>query len=513
MFKFSSEAKVGMFVLLGVAILVYMSLRIGGIQLGKGEGYEVSVKMPSAAGLDRDASVRIAGVEVGRVKDIILEDNKAKVVLRIHPDVKLGSDFVAVLKTKGLLGERYLELIPGSPNAPVVEPGGEITRVTTYTDMDRLIGQLSEVATDIKAVSSSVSNVLGGGEGEAVLRRIVTNIEELTTNLNTVIASNDEKFSRMLSNFEDFSRVLKDKSPEIASSMKSITDNLNQVIVENRENLKGGITNLKTASIKLEETMETLNKLAKNVEPKITDTIDSIGGAAKRVDDTAASIGNVAKKIEKGEGTLGKLINEPTTHDNLNKTLTGINTYITKAEQFKTSLGFRSEYLFDASDAKSYISLRIQPKADKYYLLEVVDDPRGKRKTKTTDTTTGGVTTTTKEVETRDEVKFSAQIAKRFYDVTVRGGLIESTGGFGADYHLLNDRLKLTFEAFDFDKDRNPRLKASATYYFGKYFFITGGYDDFISRIGHESLFLGAGFHFDDEDIKYLLTSAPIPTR
>ncbi|HBO84206.1 MAG TPA: hypothetical protein DD641_04390 [Deltaproteobacteria bacterium] len=513
MFKLTPEAKVGMFVLLGVIILVYMSLRIGGIQFGKGEGYEIFVKLPSAAGLDKDASVRIAGVEVGRVKDILLEDNKAKVIIRVHPDVKVGTDFVAVLKTKGLLGERYLELIPGSPNASMIEHGGEITRVTTYTDMDRLVGQLSEIATDIKAVSSSVSSVLGGGEGEAVLRRIVTNIEEVTTNLNTVISSNDEKFGRMLTNFEEFSKLLKDKSPEIADGMKNIADNLNQVITENRENLKGGISNLKSASVKLEETMETLNKLAKNVEPKIDDAITSIGGAAKKVDDTASSIGNVAKKIDKGEGTIGKLINDPSTHDNLNKTLTGINTYITKADQFKTFLGFRSEYLFGAGDAKSYLSLRIQPKADKYYLIEVVDDPQGRRKTKTTETTTGGITTTTKEVITEDQIKFSAQIAKRFHDATLRGGIIESTGGFGVDYYLFNDRLKLTLEAFDFDKKRNPRVKTAATYNINKYFFVTGGYDDVISKVGGESLFIGAGFHFEDEDIKYLLTSAPIPTR
>ena len=123
MLKLTPEAKVGMFVLLGVIILVYMSLRIGGIQFGKGEGYEIFVKLPSAAGLDKDASVRIAGVEVGRVKDILLEDNKAKVIIRVHPDVKVGTDFVAVLKTKGLLGERYLELIPGSPNASMIEQG------------------------------------------------------------------------------------------------------------------------------------------------------------------------------------------------------------------------------------------------------------------------------------------------------------------------------------------------------------------------------------------------------
>lgn len=510
MLKLSPEAKVGLFVFLGVILLVYMSLRVGGIRIGRGEGYDVFVKFDSVSGLDKDASVRVAGVEVGRVRDIVLDDHKAKIIMRINPGVRLRKDFTAVLKTKGLLGERYLELIPGSPDAPFVEPGGEITRTTIYTDMDRLMTQLSEIAGDIKSVSESVRNVLGGTEGEATLRQIMTNIEELTGNLNNIVTANDEKFDRMITNFEHFSQLLKERSPEIADSLKTVTENLNQVIAENRDNLKEGMANIKVASQKLGETLDSFNKLARDTQPKVDQTLASIRDLARdvkpKVEESVDTITSIARKIDRGEGTLGKLINEPTTHENLNKTLTSLNTYLGKAEAFKTFLSYRGEYLFDAEDTKGYFSLRLQPKADKYYLLEIVDDPRGKRRTKTTETTTGGVTTTTKEVTTSDSLKFTAQVAKRFHDVTLRGGLIESTGGFGVDYYLFKDRLKLIFEAFDFDRARNPHLRLGATYNLNKYFFITGGYDDFVSRVGLESLYLGLGFQFEDEDIKYLLT-------
>ena len=66
--KLSAEAKVGLFVLLGIILLVYMSLRLGGIQFGKVRGYLLHVEFASAAGVDKDASVRVAGVEVGKVK-------------------------------------------------------------------------------------------------------------------------------------------------------------------------------------------------------------------------------------------------------------------------------------------------------------------------------------------------------------------------------------------------------------------------------------------------------------
>ena len=494
MAKLTPEAKVGIFVLIGIILLVYMSLRVGGIQFGRAEGYEVYIRLDSAAGLDNDASVRVAGVEIGRVKGIVLQNNKAKVVLRINPDVKIGKDFTAVLKTKGLLGERYVELIPGSPNAPSLEAGGEITRVTTYTDLDKLISILSDAATDIRKVSESLSNALGGREGQATLKNIVTNIEEITERLNNVVKRNDEKFARIVNNFELFSKILKEQGPEITGGLKAVADNLNQLIAENKEPLRDGIDNLRTATAKLGETMETINKLAKNVEPKIDDSVETIK--------------SIVNKVDRGEGTLGKLVNDTTIHDSFNKTLTGINSYLGRVESFKTFVGYRGEYLFDASDTKSYLSLRFQPKADKYYLIEIVDDPRGRKNVETTETTLGGTTTTTKEVKTSDSLKFSVQVAKRFKDLTLRGGIIESTGGVGMDYYMFKDRLRFTFEAFDFDKKNNPHLKAGLTYNLNKYFFITGGYDDFVSKLKLASPYLGIGLHFEDEDIKYILSSA-----
>jgi len=494
MAKLTPEAKVGIFVLIGIILLVYMSLRVGGIQFGRAEGYEVYIRFESAAGLDNDASVRVAGVEIGRVKGIVLQNNKAKVVLRINPDVKIGKDFTAVLKTKGLLGERYVELIPGSPNAPSLEAGGEITRVTTYTDLDKLISILSDAATDIKKVSESLSSALGGREGQATLKNIVTNIEEITERLNNIVKRNDEKFARIVNNFELFSKILKEQGPEITGGLKAVADNLNQLIAENKEPLRDGIDNLRTATAKLGETMETINRLAKNVEPKIDDSVETIK--------------SIVNKVDKGEGTLGKLVNDTTIHDSFNKTLTGINSYLGRVESFKTFVGYRGEYLFDASDTKSYLSLRFQPKADKYYLIEIVDDPRGRKNVETTETTLGGTTTTTKEVKTSDSLKFSVQVAKRFKDLTLRGGIIESTGGVGMDYYMFKDRLRFTFEAFDFDKKNNPHLKAGLTYNLNKYFFITGGYDDFVSKLKLASPYLGIGLHFEDEDIKYILSSA-----
>lgn len=461
--KLTAEAKVGIFVFVGLVLLVYMSLRVGGMTFGQEKGYNLSVKLTTVAGLADDASVRIAGVEVGRVREIALEDNMARIGLRIQPEIRIGEDFTAVIRTRGLLGEKFLELMPGSPHARALEEGEEIISVKASMDIERLVDILTDVATDVKTVTASLSSVLGGSEGEQTLRNIVENIESITERVDHLVAKNDENLSDAITHLNKFSK-----------SITEVADSLNAVIEENRGNVKDGIENIKTASAKLDKVLD--------------------------------DISEVAEKVSSGEGTIAKLLNDPETHDTINETLASINKFINKAESFRTYVSYRGEYLFDVGDIKSYFSVRIQPKSDKYYLLEILDDPRGSIDRKTVELNPG---TTTEIITTKKEIKFSAQIAKRFRNTTVRGGLIESTGGAGLDYHILDDRVRFSFDAFDFDSERRPHLKAGLTYNVNKYIIMTGGFDNFLSDDGLESPYFGLGIRFEDEDLKYLLSNAP----
>jgi len=467
MFSISSEAKVGLFVLVGLIILGYMSFRVGEYGFGLKKGYPVNVVFDNVAGLEKDASVQIAGVEVGRVEKIRLKDGKALVTMRILPDVRLAKDVTAAIKTHGILGEKYIEIIPGTKGEVFLKEGEQITRVVRQADIDKLLNRVGSIADDIKVVTTSLSKVLGGEEGEESLRSIVRNTRDLTANLNKVVEQNDEKFSQMIASLKDASIQME----KTFASLSEITGGINKG--------EGTIGRL----VKDETTIDKLNK-------------------------TFASLQEITDKLNEGKGTLGKLIHDEETVDNLNETLSGINRYVTKAEQFRTFLSYRGEYLFDTSDAKSYLELRIQPKEDKFYILGFVTDPRGKRTVR--DSTTGGVTTRTEKWE-KDEVLFNVEIAKRWKDVVLRGGLLESTGGVGIDYFAFNDDLKVSFEAFDFDTDRDPHLKAFAEYRIFKHLYFSAGWDDFLSDEGNESPFVGISIRFEDEDLKYLLTSAPIP--
>jgi len=498
----TTEAKVGIFVVMGIAILTYMTLTIGQYKFGKEKGYPLKVRFKSMAGVDLKSPVKIAGVDIGKVEEIHLDkDNIAELTLRIADEVVIPEDSEAVVRGTGLMGEKHIEIIPGSHQAKKMKAGEEILRTKTPTDMDQLFSQLSDVILDIKGVTSSLNKVLGGEEGTESLRAIISNIRDVTENLNRAFADNHlgrtiqnfeafsqdmkdissqnrEALNQTVSNLEEFSRVLRERTPEISESLRVAADNLSEILRENRGNLKDTVENIKVASGKLQDTLD--------------------------------SITNVSKKIEKGEGTIGKLINDDTTYEKLNSTLTGLDNYFSKVQSFKFFIDYRGEYLTERQETKSYLNLRIQPTPDKYYLLGIVSDPDGYRTTSDTLTTTSttGTVATHEERTTDDRLKINAQIAKRYYDFAVRGGILESTGGVGADYYLFRDKVKLSFEAWDFNRKPTPHLKASASYDFFKHLFLVAGGDDLSSK-ERRSFFAGGGIKFEDDDLKYIIGNVP----
>ncbi len=502
----SREARVGIFVLLGLVILTYFTFRVskwGGI----GEkGYKLTVDFETAAGLEPKASVKMAGVPIGKVEEIQLVGNRARLVLRIQEGVRIPLDSVASIQTQGLLGERYVEILPGKETARMLPPGGHVANTIPPTNLDEIVRKVSLIADDLKKFTQSLSETFGTEEGKKALGEILKNVQETTAALKTVVVANEERMNRILANVDtlsgdlrdiasankenlrqtianirDFSETLKKETPGLAKKLEEMSERVSTVVGENRENIRESIANLKTASAKLDNTLQ--------------------------------SAQTVLAKIERGEGTLGKLVNDNTVADSLSQTLDGINRYVRKSESLKTYLDYHLEYQTRPSEFKHYVNLRLQPSADKYYMLGVVDDPRGRFDSTTTTTTVDGSppVTTTSESFT-NKLKFNAIVAKRFSGLTIRGGVLESTGGLGLDYEFLKNRLSVGVDAFDFArKDAKAHLKVFGNYDIVKNLYITGGVDDILNnKKDFRTVFLGFGIKFADEDLKTLLGAVPI---
>ena len=136
--KFDLELAVGVFMIIGIICLGYLSIKLGKMEVFGDKGYEIQAIFSNSGGLKPGSSVVIAGVEVGRVKRVALDDYQAKVVLNIPLNVKIQEDAIASIKTKGLIGEKYVEITPGGADE-LIEPGGRIRETQSAIDFEEII--------------------------------------------------------------------------------------------------------------------------------------------------------------------------------------------------------------------------------------------------------------------------------------------------------------------------------------------------------------------------------------
>jgi phospholipid/cholesterol/gamma-HCH transport system substrate-binding protein len=141
--RFNLELSVGLFFIIGILCLAYLSIRLGKMEVIGSRGTAIYADFSNIGGLKNGAVVEIAGVEVGRVKDINLDlDNyEARVQLLIQPKVQIQEDAIASIKTRGLVGEKYIEISPGG-SEKIVRPGGKIRDTQPPFDLEKAISKL-----------------------------------------------------------------------------------------------------------------------------------------------------------------------------------------------------------------------------------------------------------------------------------------------------------------------------------------------------------------------------------
>jgi len=141
--KASLETIVGMFVLIGLACLAYLSIKLGKMELIGGNHYQVYADFDSVSGLKNGASVEIAGVDVGRVAKITLDPksgDKARVYLQIQGGVKLQDDVIAAVRTSGIIGDKFIQLQPGGSDT-FIASGGKIRDTESSVNLEELISK------------------------------------------------------------------------------------------------------------------------------------------------------------------------------------------------------------------------------------------------------------------------------------------------------------------------------------------------------------------------------------
>ncbi len=142
MSKYSKETSVGIFVLIGLLCLGYVTIKLGKMEIFPSDGYTVQARFTSVTGLRVGADVEISGVPVGKVSAITLDqlDGVAVVDIFLRPDITLTEDTIASVKTSGIIGDKYLKLTPGG-SMDLLKDGDEITETESPLDIEELISQ------------------------------------------------------------------------------------------------------------------------------------------------------------------------------------------------------------------------------------------------------------------------------------------------------------------------------------------------------------------------------------
>jgi phospholipid/cholesterol/gamma-HCH transport system substrate-binding protein len=486
----STELKVGIFAIIVIIFLSYITFKVGGLPLLWEKGYRLYVTLDDITGLDEQSRVKIAGVDTGVVEKIALENGKARLTLLINPNVVIYENAIASLKMSGLLGDKYISISTGTPDYPVLANGAELKHVMPASDIGALANQLAVAARNIADLTRNIEDIFGQEEKEA-LKASILDLRVVAQNLKNISTENREPLNSLIAQLNDFSSVLSAKGPKFMDDISMVA----QVLGERGPAL-----------------IDTLDKTASELREVIGENKEDLRESIENMKYVSKSARTITRKIEEGEGTIGKLMKEDGLYTSLEKVSNEAGKSFDVINRLRTFMDFHSEYNTGEAEWKGYFDLTLQPKDDQYYILGVVSDPKGS--VERTETRIINGSTIEEEEIKRDKIEFSVQFAKRFEDFALRIGLMENTFGVGADYFFLDDSGRVKFDVWDFGGDEagadDAHARIGVDYRLFKYLFISAGYDNLLNS-NRAGIYVGGGLKFEDKDLKYLLGTFPIP--
>ncbi|MBI5055546.1 MAG: outer membrane lipid asymmetry maintenance protein MlaD [Nitrospirae bacterium] len=138
--KINIETGVGIFIVLGLLCLAYVSVKLGDVQLFGTKQYILKARFANISGLKEGAVVEIAGVTVGKVGKVHLNNYEALVDLFIDPEVKLQEDSIASVRTQGIIGDKFVRIKPGG-SEKYLKPGGDVLETESAIELEELISK------------------------------------------------------------------------------------------------------------------------------------------------------------------------------------------------------------------------------------------------------------------------------------------------------------------------------------------------------------------------------------
>jgi len=492
-----------------VFLVAFTFFKKGG--LSARDSYVLSAVFDDVTGLTWKSRVQVAGIQIGEVIDIQLDGDRARVSMRVKNEIPLHADACLTKRfPSALLPDALLEATLGVAPSPLLrdlpEAQRRLTCVREAASVAKLMESLSKIAGDISVVSRDLAETVGGANGS--IREIIENLTKVTRSVEDLISENSSRVAGILENTE------------------ALTGDIRDITAKDKDRYHAIAKNVEEASARLNRVLASVEGILGPNQPELTQSVKGARQALDKLNKTLDDVEKVTDKIAKGKGVAGKLLADEELGEKVARAVETATDYVDRLAALQVRVGLRSEWLLNQSGAKTYFGVTLLPKPDKYYIFELVSDPRGyntvvtETATTVNQTTGTSVTTVTARSINEQRLAISAEFGKRFGPVVLRIGIIESSGGFGADLLLFDETLQLSLNVYQFTRptvDVFPRTKLWLNWAPIRHVYVTAGTDDVLNawRAGRypfgpkftigRDVFIGAGLTFTDQDLKLLL--------
>lgn len=469
--RFKSETAVGAFFLLSIAVFFILVFYLKIFRIENNQYVDYKIYLKDTCGISKKSDVKIAGVKVGWVEEINLNNETAslpavQVLIKILKECKLKSDSQAAVRQDGMLGNKFLEIIPGKTENYIGSGQALTTPSQESPSLDEIFISLQKVANNLESITESLKASIGfENNGSKKLNDIIENFNQATI----TISNASTKITEIISNSE---HSIKNTIESAQESINQIQDSATKInsgkgLLGKLINEDGPYNDILSASRSIRSYFDKFNKIA-----VLADThVESMYGLAEK---------------------------------------------------------------FDFRDSKGYFNLRIYPLEDYFFILGMTGSQRGyiSRKEFTTryfdennrellpsivNADNRNILLIAREEtikENRDSWRINAQFCRIFNRMAIRLGLFEGFAGLALDVDIptTNELFRWisTLEAYDFRgrnrffEDARPHLKWLNRIFFSRNLYFVFGADDFISKY-NKNMYVGAGIRFSDDDLKYMI--------
>jgi phospholipid/cholesterol/gamma-HCH transport system substrate-binding protein len=450
-----SQLKVGLLALMALVSFGIVALKITANKSMFGDFANYRALVKDATGIYPRTAIKVAGINAGTISDIKLQGDSALLSFNLDRTIPVTVNSYLRIKTIGFLGEKYLDIVVGPPSEKRLKENDYIN-ISGGAGLEDLGKDASEILTEVKDIVKMVREAIRNEKSSNLIRDILENANDALAVVKRVTTENEAKLNRIV-----------DSVDRLTAQLAFQTD------ANQRDSLMADL---------------------KKIGPILDD-----------VKASSSDLKTIMADVRAGKGTVGKLLRDEEVVDQVTETLASVNTLVGRINNLQAELSVYTGYNSNKGGATE-INVDLYTAPERFFRLGVATNefgPDAPTETETTTSGTSGNTFVEKKEVNKNGFRFNFQLGRRFHQFAVRVGLIETTGGMGADYDIASLGTRFSAEIFDFGKDNGANLRLKTDVRIWNIIYTRLSLEDILTS--NRSFTLYAGLVFTDDDIAALI--------